>query len=73
MDWCATQLVSSKADLLSDHVDGNQSMESVDLPLSYLPSSRLTTFAFKSSEVRRLLSDLTLMEALTHWVCFTIS
>ena len=37
-----------KADLLSDHFDGKQSMESVDLPLTCHPSS----------EVRRLLLDL---------------
>ena len=43
-----------KADLLSDHFDGTQSRESVDLPLICHPSPRLTFFAFKSSEVRRL-------------------
>ena len=47
-----------KADLLSHHFDGQQSNESVDLPLTGHPSSRLTTFAFRSSEVRRLLLDL---------------
>ena len=44
-----------KADLLSDHLDGKQSRESVDLPLTYHPSPRFTTFAFRSSEVRLLL------------------
>ena len=52
--------VVSKADLLSDHFDGKQSRESVDLPLTCHPSPRLTTFAFRSSEVRRLLFDLDL-------------
>ena len=47
-----------KADLLSDHFDGKQSRESVDLLLTYHPSPRLTTFAFWSSEVRRLSLDL---------------
>ena len=47
-----------KADLLSDHVDGKQSSESVDPPLTCHPSPRLTTFAFRSSEVWRLLFDL---------------
>ena len=47
-----------KADLLSDHFDGKQSMESVDLPLTCHPSPRLTSFVFRSSEVRRLLFDL---------------
>ena len=59
-----------KADLLSDHFDSKQSREAVDLPLTCHPSPSLTTFVFRSSEVRRLLLDLDLMVALTHWVCF---
>ena len=47
-----------KANLLSDHFNGKQSRESVDLPLTCHPSPSLTTFAFRSSEVRRLLLDL---------------
>ena len=47
-----------KADLLSDHFDGKQSRESVDLPLTCHPSPSLTTFAFRLSEVRCLLLDL---------------
>ena len=47
-----------KADLLSDHCDGEQSRESIDLPLTCHPTPRLTTFAFRSSEVRHLLLDL---------------
>ena len=47
-----------KADLLSDHFDSKQSREAVDLPLTCHPSPRLTSFAFASSEVRRLLLDL---------------
>ena len=47
-----------KADLLSDHFDGNQSRESVDLLLTCHPSPSLTSFAFRSSEVRHLLLDL---------------
>ena len=39
-----------KADL-SDHFDGKQSRESVDLPLTCHPSPSLTSFAFRSSEV----------------------
>ena len=46
------------ADLLSDHFDSKQSMEAVDLPLTCHPSPSLTTFAFRSREVRRLLLDL---------------
>ena len=47
-----------KADLLSDHFDGKQSRESVDLPLTCHQSRRLITFTFRSSEVSRLLLDL---------------
>ena len=47
-----------KADLLSDHFDGMQSRESDDLSLTCHPSPSLTSFAFWSSEVRRLLLDL---------------
>ena len=47
-----------KADLLSDHFDSKQYREAVDLPLTCHPSPTLTTFAFRSSEVRRLLLDL---------------
>ena len=36
-----------KADLLSDHFDGKQSRESVDLPLTFYPSPRLASFAFR--------------------------
>ena len=47
-----------KADLLSDYFDSKPSREAVDLLLTCHPSLSLTTFAFRSSEVRRLLSDL---------------
>ena len=47
-----------KADLLSDHFDSKQSRESVDLLVTCHPSPSLTTFAFRSSEVKRLLLDL---------------
>ena len=44
-----------KLTLLSDHFDGNQSMEPVDMERTCHPSPSLTTFVFRSSEVRRLL------------------
>ena len=47
-----------KADLLSDHFDSEESREAVDLPLTCNRSSNFTTFAFRWSEVRRLLLDL---------------
>ena len=47
-----------KADLLSDDFDSKQSMEAVDLPPTCHPSPSLTTFPFRSSEVRLLLLDL---------------
>ena len=40
---------------MSDHFDSKQSTEAVDLPLTCHPSPSLTTFVFRSSEVRRLL------------------
>ena len=43
-----------KADLLSDHFDSKQSREAVDLPVTCHSSPSLNTFAFRSSEVRRL-------------------
>ena len=45
-----------KADLLSDHFDTKQSREAIDLPLTCNPSPGLMTFAFRSTEVRRLLT-----------------
>ena len=47
-----------KADLLSDHFGGKQSMEFVDLPLTCHPSPSLTSFTFRSTEVRHLLLDM---------------
>ena len=43
---------------LSDHFAVQQSTEAVDLPLTCHPPPSFTTFAFRSSEVRRLLLDL---------------
>ena len=51
-------LLVGKVDLLSDHFDSKQSRDSGDLPLTCHPSPSLTTFALRSSEVRRLLLDL---------------
>ena len=47
-----------KDDLLSDHFDSKQSRGSVDLLVTCHPSRSLITFAFRSSEVKRLLLDL---------------
>ena len=44
-----------KADLLSYHFDSKQSRESVGLLVTCHPSPSLITFAFRSSEVKRLL------------------
>ena len=57
-----------KAELLSDNFDCKQSRLSVDLPLTCHPSVRLTTFAFRSSEVRRLLFDLDPYGGTDHWI-----
>ena len=47
-----------KADMLSAHFDRKQSRDPVDLPSICYPSPSLTTFAFRSREVKRLLLDL---------------
>ena len=47
-----------KADMLSDHFDGKQFSDPVDLPSTCHPSPSLTTFPFRSWEVKRLLLDL---------------
>ena len=47
-----------KADMQSAHFDGEQSRDPVDLPSTCYPSPSLTTFAFRSREVKRLLMDL---------------
>ena len=50
--------------------DGKLSRQAVDLPHACHPSPSLTTFAFTSSEVMRLLLDMDLYSGiLTHWVC----
>ena len=46
-----------KADLLSAHFDGKQCRDPVDLPSTCHPSPSLTSFAFRSWEVKRLLLD----------------
>ena len=47
-----------KEEMLSTHFDGKQSSDPVDLPSTSYPSSSLTTFAFRSQEMRRFLFDL---------------
>ena len=47
-----------KVYLLSDNFDSKQSRKSVDLPFTCYWYPSLTTFAFRQSEVRRLLLDL---------------
>ena len=47
-----------KAEMLSAHFDGKQSMDPIDLPFTWNPSTSLTTYPFRSREVGRLLLDL---------------
>ena len=47
-----------KVDMLSAHFDGKQSRDQVFLSSTCHPSPSLTTFAFRSREVKRLLVDL---------------
>ena len=47
-----------KADMLSAHFDGKQSRDPVDLSSTCHPSPSLSTSAFRSRKVKRLLLDL---------------
>ena len=47
-----------KADMMSAHFDGKQFRDAVDQPSTCHPSPSLTSFAFRSWEVTRLLRDL---------------
>ena len=47
-----------KTDMLSDYVDSKQSRETVDLPITCHLSPSVTSFTFRSREVRRVLLDL---------------
>ena len=51
-------LISEGGGLVCDHFDSQQSREAVDLPLTCHPSPSLTTFAFRSSEVRSVCVQL---------------
>ena len=55
VDWCVSLLVRL---ICCRIILTKQSSEAVDLPLTCHPSPSLTTFAFRSREVRRLLLDL---------------
>ena len=48
----------AKANLLIDHFDGKQLRDPISLPLGCHQSPKLTSFAFRSSEVLRILKDL---------------
>ena len=59
--WAGGGLVCDsvgKEDMLSAHFDGKQSRVPVDLPSTCHLSPSLTTFAFRSQEVKQLLLDL---------------
>ena len=62
-----------KADLLSDHFDSKQHMESVDLKLTCYPFPICTPFSFRSSEVRRHLLVFNPYGGTDPWVCFLFS
>jgi len=48
----------AKAALLADHFDSKQAKDGITLPLTCHPSSTFSTFAFRSSEVKKLLLEL---------------
>ena len=59
-----------KADMLSAYFDGKQYRDPVDLPSTCHPSPGLTTLAFRSRQVKRLLLELDCNGGLTHLECF---
>ena len=65
VDWCASQLVR----VICSQIILTANSQIRSLLICYTcPSLKLTTFPFRSSEVRRFLEDLTLMGAPTQWV-----
>ena len=56
-----------KAELLSSHFDSKQSRDPVDLPFTCHPPPSLTSFAFRSREMKRFQLDLDPMVVLTIW------
>ena len=62
-----------RAVMLSANFDEKQSRYPVDLPSTCHPSPSLTSFGFRSREVKRLLLDLDSYGSLTHWVCLIFS
>ena len=67
LDWCASRLVRL---ICSQIILIASSPGSLDLKLTCHPSPRLTTFAFRSSEVRRLFLDLYLYGGTDPWGMF---
>ena len=57
-DGCITHCPIEKATLFADVFDSKQSNEKLSIPLSCFPESKLNCFAFRSSEVKKLLLDL---------------
>ena len=53
-DGCITHSSLEKATLFADVFDSKQSNEKLDIPLSCFPEPKLTSFAFQSSEVKKL-------------------
>ena len=53
-----THCPKEKAALFADVFDGKQSNDSLSMPQSCFPEAELTTFAFRSGEVKKLLLEL---------------
>ena len=62
-DGCVTHCPIEKATLFADVFDSKQSNEKLNNPLSCFPEPKLTSFAFHSSKVKKLLLDLNSFEA----------
>ena len=57
-DGSLTHFLKEKAALFADVFDSKQSSDSLIMPQSCFPEAELTTFAFHSGEVKKLLFEL---------------
>ena len=57
-DGSLTHCLKEKAALFADVFDSTQSNDSLTMPQSCFPAAELTTFAFRSGEVKKLLLEL---------------
>ena len=69
---CITHSPLEKATLFADVFDSKQRNEELEIPLSYFPKHKLNSFAFRSSEVKKILLDLDSFGAINPNVIFPL-